>query len=139
MPIPEPIQLKRSCDNHKYDQKKIRVLLMSDVLRFCTDDKIIKAMQSATRGSEALNELRQIVTQMKYGKETVYAAIVLAIYQDASGTGVLKNYQKFWSTSSEIEKLHVRAALILLNDLPQDKFHFANTAISYELTKEVQN
>ena len=131
--------MKSGSGNINYDLKKIRVLLISDVLRFCTDDKIIKAMRLASKTPEVLNDLRNLVGHLKYGKETVYAAVVLAVFNDPKGVPVLKNYQKYWVTSSEIEKLHVRAALLLLNELTNEKLHFANASISPELYKEVQH
>ena len=122
----------------KYDLKKIRILLIADILRFCTDGKILKAVQSAAKNPEFLNELRSIVNLLKYGKETLYAAITLALFNDAKGMVILKNYQKYWVTSSEIEKLHVCAALILLKEITSDKFSAVNASMSPELYKEIQ-
>lgn len=122
----------------KIEYNKIKTLLAADVRRFCKNEKILIALKSYGQSqATAWSDLRKSVSSLKFGEETVYAAIVLALYNDPSGLLVLKNQQRYWTSHSEIEKLHVRAALILLHNASSDKFKAVNRNLSPDLYREL--
>lgn len=133
------IKLSQQIKKQQYDTKKIRALLSADIQRFFTDEKVLKSLKMSSKANEALADLRKIVADAKYGKETVYAAIALSLFNESSGLSILKNHQRYWVTNSEIEKLHVRAALILLNESFFEKFQFLNGAMSPDLYREIKS
>lgn len=132
-------KLGQQIEKQKYDTKKIRALLSADIQRFCTEGKILRSLRLSSKSNEVLADLRKIVSAAKYGKETVYAAIALSLFNEFSGLAILKNHQKYWVTNSEIEKLHVRAALILLHESFLEKFQFLNVTMSPDLYREIKN
>lgn len=103
--------------SRNYNKDKIRVLLISDVLKFCRKPEILNAIEQEG-ASQSLGTLRDIITNSEVegqdAKLPLYSAITLAIFDDLSGYNILMNSKKYWATNSLIEELHVTAALILL-------------------------
>jgi len=122
-----------SVRKNNYDKRKIRTLLISDLHRFCKEERIVNSLKATSKAGDILKDLRQIVANLKYGKETVYAAVTLSIFNDPSGVSILKNHHKYWGTDSQIEKLHVRAAMILLHENVGESFKINHWHLSPEL------
>lgn len=100
--------------------------------------KLLRCNSCRLNSDQRLEILKSLEIGLADGKETVYAAIVLSLFNDPSGLSILRNYQKYWVASSEVEKIHVRAALILLNETVSRNFNFTNASMFIELFKEIQ-